>query len=374
MRPSNKQGQRLGDAPRIALVKLGALGDLIYTFPLVSALKSSRPAARLTWIVEERFRDVPRLHPGVDQVITVDTRRWRRDVLRGSWFAAWEDLVNFRRQVRGRFDVALDAQGLLKSAAVAWLAHAPVRIGFAPGDCREPASAWAMTHHAAPAGAAHIVQKNMGLLSVLGLPTDEIRFQVTTSPADDWWVHDLWALHRVGTHDRVVLLHPGAGHPAKQWDLGRFQDLAQRLETWPNVRLVWTIGPEERLPLDGVAAKLPRSLVVQPPGIGELAALLRRCSLVIAGDTGPLHLAAALGRPTVALYGPSDPLRAGPTGSDHQILKHPCPCGWKPGPFFNRHCPEAPCMKAIEVEEVLAAVERALAVPVSVSSSAGVRR
>jgi lipopolysaccharide heptosyltransferase I len=342
----------------------------MYAFPLVSALKAARPAARLTWIVEERFRDVPRLHPAVDQVMTVDTRRWRRQLLSGSWAAVWGELVEFRRQVRGCFDVVLDAQGLVKSAAAAWLTKAPVRIGFAPGDCRESASAWGMTHHAAPVGAVHIVQKNMGLLAVLGLPTHEIRFQVATQPADDWWVHDLWALHRIGPRDRVVVLHPGTGHPAKRWEFPRFMDLAGRLASWPDLRIVWTVGPEERGLLDGVVDRLPRSFVVTPPGIGTLAALLRRCSLVIAGDTGPLHLAAALGRPTVALYGPSDPLRAGPAGSGHQILKHPCPCGWTPGPFFNRNCADPPCMKAIEVEEVLAAAERVLGAPERCSSSA----
>lgn len=369
----NKQVQ-ISETPRIALVKLGALGDLVHAFPLVSALKASRPAARLTWIVEERFRDVPRLHPAVDEVVTVDTRRWRRELVRGSWLAAWRDIADFRRQVRGRFDLALDAQGLFKSAAATWLTKAPVRIGFAPGDCREPASAWAMTHHAPPAGPVHMVQKNRGLLSVLGLPAEEVRFQITTSSADDWWAHDLWALHRIGPHDRVIVLHPGAGHPAKQWDLSRFVAVAERLEHWAGLRVLWTVGPDERLPLEGVAHRLPRSFVVTPPGIGALAALLRRCSVVIAGDTGPLHLAAALGRPTVALYGPSDPLRAGPTGAGHQVLKLPCPCGWVPGPFFNRRCPDAPCMKAIEVEAVLAAVDRTLAAPVTVASSAAAIR
>jgi heptosyltransferase-1 len=365
---------RLPDAPRIALVKLGALGDLIYTFPVVSALKDARPRARITWIVEERFREVPGLHPGVDRVIAVDTRRWRRLIRRGAWMAVWHELRGFRRQVRGGgdgggFDVVLDAQGLIKSGAAAWMTGAPVRVGFAPGDCREPLSARGMTHHAAPAGAIHIVQKNMKLLEALGLPGESVRFEIRTQPADEWWVHDLWALHRIDPRAQVVLIHPGAGHPAKCWSLARHITVAERLSEQPGVRVFWTAGPDERELFDGVADRIPRSMVVTPPGVGTLTALVRRCSVVIGGDTGPLHLAAALDRPTVALYGPSDPLRAGPAGSGHQILKHPCPCGWTLGPFFNRHCPDPPCMQAIEIEEVLAAVGRILAMPARYSPS-----
>jgi ADP-heptose:LPS heptosyltransferase len=166
---------------------------------------------------------------------------------------------------------------------------------------------------------------------------------------------------------RTVLLHPGTGHPAKRWHLSRFIEVAERLGSRPGVRVVWTAGPDEHTLLQSVAERLPGSLVVTPPGIGTLAALVRRCHLVIAGDTGPLHLAAALGSRTVALYGPSDPLRAGPAGSGHQILKHPCPCGWTPGPFFNRRCPDPPCMQAIQVEEVLAAADRQLESPAGIS-------
>jgi lipopolysaccharide heptosyltransferase I len=353
----------LPSAPRIALIKLGALGDLLYAFPLVSALKTARPAARLTWIVEERFRDVPRLHPGVDQVLTIDTRRWRHQLRRREWRAVWTELTSFRRLVRGQFDVALDVQGLMKSAAVAWITRAPVRIGFARADCREALGARGLTHQAAPAGAVHVVRKNMGLLTVLGLPTEPVRFQIAIQPADDWWVHHLFALHGIEEGTRTVLLHPGAGHPAKRWPVSRFIEVAEQLAGCPAVRLLWTAGPDESGLLQSVAERLPRSLVVTPPGIGTLAALVRRCSLVIAGDTGPLHLAAALGRPTVALYGPSDPLHAGPAGVGHQVLKHPCPCGWTPGPFFNRRCPDPPCMQAIQVEEVLAAMDHVLGAP-----------
>ena len=356
----------LGPAPRIAVVKLGALGDGVYVFPLVSALKAFRPAARLTWIVEARLRELPALHPRVDEVVALDTRAWRLALRRGRWREARRGFLDFVRAVAGRFDVAIEVQGLLKSGAAAWLTRAPVRVGFAADDCRERGSAWLMTHHAPPAGRAHALDRNLGVLAALGAPIGPPVFEFAVPPAGEAWA-DAWEAANGGgaaAWDGVHLLaiHPGAGHPAKRWGLARCLALAERLGASHGVRAAVITGPEDRAAVEAaVAGMAAPATVAAPPTLGALAALLRRCRLVVAGDTGPLHLAAALGRPTVALYGPSDPVLAAPIGTGHRVIKHPCPCGWVPGPFFNRRCPDAPCMAAIEVGEVVEAVESALA-------------
>lgn len=343
------------------MVKLGALGDGVYAFPLVSALKAFRPAARLTWIVEARLRELPTLHPRVDEVVALDTRAWRLALRRGRWREARRGFLDFTRAVAGRFDVAIDVQGLFKSGAAAWLTRAPVRVGFAADDCRERGNAWMMTHHAPPAGRAHALDRNLGVLAALGAPIGPPVFEFAVPPAGEAWA-DAWEAANGGRADigadvRLVAIHPGAGHPAKRWGLARCLALAERLGASRGIRAAVIAGPEDRVAVDAAAA----GMIAAPPTLGALAALLRRCRLVVAGDTGPLHLAAALGRPTVALYGPSDPILAAPVGTGHRVIKHPCPCGWVPGPFFNRRCPDAPCMAAIEVAEVVEAVESALA-------------
>lgn len=350
----------VGPAPRIAVVKLGALGDGIYAFPLVSALKAWRPAARITWIIEARLRDLPRLHPAVDRVITVDTRGWRADLRRGRWGRAWSGLQEFLGGAAGHFDVAVDAQGLLKSGAAAWCSRAPVRVGFAPAECRERGNAWAMTHHAPPAGRVHAIEKNLGLAVALGAPRGPVRFDFAIGASDAAWAEAWVTKHDAGT-TRVVALHPGAGHQAKRWELARWIRLAERVDAELNARAIFIAGPGEQAAISAAASSMRRpSAVAAPPAIGALAALLGRAQVVTAGDTGPLHLAAAMGRPVVALYGPSDPQTAGPVGTGHAVIKYPCACGWAPGPAFNRHCADAACMAAIGVDEVVEAIERQL--------------
>lgn len=341
------------EAPRLAVVKLGALGDVVQAFPLVSALKTHRPNARVTWIVEARLADVPRLHPGVDDVITVDTRAWRAALRRGRWRSVWLELSGFVRAVAGRFDVAIDAQGLLKSGVAAWLTHAPVRVGFAAGDCRERGNAWFMTRYAGRAGAVHALVKNRGLLTALGVPAGEPRFEIDLPKTDEAWAATWAEKHVNGSSGRIALLHPGAGHPGKRWPLDRWIALADRL-TGPSLHAVLVAGPEDRAAVMATATALRRpAAVAAPPTVGALAALLRRAEVVIAGDTGPLHLAAALGRRTIALYGPSDPVTAAPVGTGHRVLKYPCTCGWVPAPTFNRRCAAGfACLQAITVEDV----------------------
>ncbi|MFZ5862134.1 MAG: glycosyltransferase family 9 protein [Nitrospirota bacterium] len=329
-------------------MKLGALGDAVNAFPLVSALKSEWPGARVTWIVEARLADLPRLHPRVDEVVTVDTRGWRRDLRRGRLGAAWSGVRDFARSVAGRFDVAVDAQGLLKSAAVTWLTRAPIRVGFSAGDCRERGNAWAMTLHAAPVGAVHAVTKNSALLAALRVRGGAPRFDVRIPAADEAWA---------SPYSPVVTIHPGAGHPGKRWPLQRWLALSERLSA-SGRRVVIVTGPDDRATVDEAVAAMARAPeVAAPPTVGALAALLRRTAVAVAGDTGPLHLAAALGRRTVGVYGPSDPMTAAPFGDESRVIKHACACGWRPGPSFNRRCAASfACMRAIEVDEVAEAV------------------
>ena len=271
----------LGDAPRIAVVKLGALGDGVYAFPLVSALKAFRPAARLTWIVEARLADLPRLHPGVDEVVTVDTRGWRAALRQGRWRTAWTEFRAFRRAVAGSFDVAIDAQGLLKSAAVTWLTRAPIRVGFAPGDCRERGNAWAMTHHAAPVGAVHAVTKNLALPAALGVRVGAPTFEFRVPASDEAWAS---ACTQVGAP--LVTLHPGAGHPGKRWPLERWLTLSERLSaTGPRVVIV--TGPDDRAVVAEAVKAMPSApAVAAPPTVGALAAnpLARNNTLVLVAN------------------------------------------------------------------------------------------
>ncbi len=368
MKPESavSRGERLietwADRPRVALIRLGAMGDCVYTFPVVSALKARFPEGEIVWIVEARNQDIPRLHPGVDEVIVVDTNRWRQEFFSGMLGRMAGEVGGIRRSLRQRtFDMALDPQGLIKSGTIAWLIHAPVRIGFARVACREGINVLFTTHRVEPPD-GHIVRKNLSLLSPLGIKVQSPDFGIRVSRDAEAKILTTLQQAGIGPGDQVVGIHPGVGHHRKRWDPDRYAKVGDRLQQREGVRVVLTAGPGEEALARRVAAQMRIGPVVMPPlRAGELAALLSRCDLFIGGDTGPLHLAAALGCRTVAIYGPSDPVRVAPVGEGHTMLKKPCACGWKPGLYFNRRCPDVPCLGAITVGEVAASATAMLA-------------
>ncbi len=360
-----------GDRPRIALIRLGAMGDCIYTFPLVSSLRARFPRAEIVWIVGAEYQEIPRLHPGVDEVIVVDSKRWRREIRSGRLGAVVEEIRAMRRLWAAKpFDIALDPQGLVKSGAIAWLTRATVRVGFARAACREGMNTLFTTHRVVSPPDGHIVRKNLSLLAPFDSDVWSGRpdFGIRVPHEAEAKIASLLQPAGIRSEDRLIGIHPGVGHSSKRWDPDRYAQVGDRLQQRGAARVILTAGPGEEALVSRVALQMRSAPIVIPPlRANELAALLSRCDLLIAGDTGPLHLAAALGCPTVALYGPSDPVRVAPVGHRHQILKKPCVCGWEPGLYFNRRCPDVPCLGAIAVEEVVAAALSLLASPSGVA-------
>lgn len=310
----------------IAIVKLSALGDVIHALPVARALRRHLPEATLTWIVEAREQAILRDHPDIDRVIPVDTRRWRR-LLRTPAGAreVWEKLGRLRTRVRhARFDVAVDLQGLAKSGFLTLYSRAPLRIGFARSHCRE--LNWLFTNHhvTPPARAVHVVDQYLSLLSPLGVPATPAEFHVPVRPKADRCMADFLGEHGVKSTDRIVALNPGAGRPEKRWPVAHFRALAERLGTEGEARVLLLWGPDEIHMARQIGDELStRPLLAPPTDLDELAALLRRCSLMVANDTGPLHLAAALGTPALGLFGPTRAARNGPYGPRCRGLQSP---------------------------------------------------
>ncbi len=312
---------------KIAIVRLSALGDVIHTLPVARALRRAFPESTLTWIVEAREYAVLRDHPDLDSVIPVNTRLWRRLVWRpGGAREVWAKVGRLRARVRAaRFDAALDVQGLLKSGVLTLYTGAPLRIGFSASRCREPLSALCTNRHVTPPPqAAHVVDQNLALLGALGIRDVSPEFHLPVRQGVERVMDDFLAQHGLKARDGLVALNPGAGRPAKRWPLAHWRTLADRLgaETAARVLVLW--GPDEVHMARQIASGLSTSAILAPPtDLDELTALLRRCSLVVAGDTGPLHLAAAVGTPCVGLYGPTRSERNGPYGARCRGLQSP---------------------------------------------------
>jgi heptosyltransferase-1 len=228
-----------------------------------------------------------------------------------------------RRRLRAAgFDVVLDLQGLVKSGLVTAATRAPVRIGFAPRHCREPLSALFTNRHVTPSAAAtHVVDQYLAFLAPLGIDTPRREFQIPADAAADARVDAFLAASGLKPPDRLIVVNPGAGRAAKRWPSEYYRELVRRLRDEAAVGVVVVWGPGERDVAEAIAQG--GAVLAPPTNVAELAALLRRASVVVASDTGPLHLAAAVRTPCVGLYGPTRAERNGPYGRGHRILQGP---------------------------------------------------
>jgi lipopolysaccharide heptosyltransferase I len=314
--------------PRIAIVKLSSLGDVIHALPVARALRRGLPGAHLTWVVEAREYAILRDHPDLDAVVPVDTRLWRRLIWRPA--GAREVLGKIGRLRmrirRAAFDVAIDLQGLIKSGLLTAYTGAPVRIGFSAARCRERLNAVFTNRRVTPpASARHVVEQYLSLLTPLGITPAPPEFFVPVPSAAGRRMDELLLKEGVKRGDRLVAINPGAGRPDKRWPVERFRALADRLAIEAGARLLVLWGPDESHMARQIAVGLPGAgaVLAPPTDLGELTALLQRCRLMIANDTGPLHLAAALGTPCLGLFGPTSAERNGPYGPGCRGLQSP---------------------------------------------------
>lgn len=309
---------------RIALVKLSSLGDVVHALPVAATLRARLPEARITWIVERREAAVLAGHPALERIVTVDTRRWRRSLVPRALTASARAVVAVRRELgAAHFDVALDLQGLIKSGILVGFTRAPLRVGFGARWCRERASALATNRRVTPpTNARHVVDQYLSLLAALGIEERVLEFRLPSDPAAEARMDEFFAGAGLKPRDRVVVLNPGAGRAEKRWPPERFRALAEALTGSGRAHAVVVWGPGEEAAARLIAsAGGPDVFLAPPTDLLTLIALLRRAAVVVAADTGPLHLAAALGTPCVGLYGPTRAERNGPYGSGHRTLQ-----------------------------------------------------
>lgn len=333
------------DKPRILIVRLSAIGDCIHGLPVLCALRDALPKAHLSWVVEGRTADLLRRHPALDNVLQIPRR----------WLKSPRTVWRIRRQLRAlRPDVAIDLQGLTKSAIAAWLSGAPTRIGLDGIDGRE-LSRWLNNVLVEPQS-THVIDRNLELLRPLDGHPHEVRFGLPHFEAEDATM-GRFLLER-GLSGGFALLNVGAGWASKRWPLDRFAEVARYLgeaHQLPSV-VAWA-GDEERRGATQVMVAVGGFAHVAPPTtLTELAALARRAKFFVGSDTGPLHLAAAAGTPCIGLYGPVSARRNGPYGANHIALQNVCLSGTS----RQRRSADNASMQAISVAEVCAACDEML--------------
>jgi heptosyltransferase-1 len=293
---------------RILIVRTSALGDVIHALPVLTALRRHLPEAKIGWVVEEGMAPVLAGHPDLDELLVVRLRRWRK-VSR----AGVGELGGFLSDLR-RFspDVALDLMGNHKAGVISALSLAGRRIGFARGHRREPSSAVWINRPVVPRG-THAVDRMLSLLDAFDLPPEPADFGpeklFREEPAA---ARELFAAHP----EPFALLHPGAGWANKRYPPAWWGKAARLLQTDTGLP-TWVAAAhgEEGLATEVEATSEGAARVVPATDLPTLAALIRRARLMLGGDTGPTHLARALGTPALMVMGPTDPERHGPYGN-----------------------------------------------------------
>jgi len=296
---------------KILVIKLGAIGDVVHTLPAVSMIRRHLPASYIAWVAE-RGGPASLLgdNPCLDRVIEIDSKGWRNRWSEPQTRQAISKVVGMLQSEL--FDIALDFQGLLKSAVIGKLSRAPRRIGFSIGALREPASAVLLSERVSVDDRQHVIYKNLRLVEHLGIPIEgRLDFPIAVTPEDERFSET--EISRLG--GRIAMLNPGGGWRTKLWSTKDYALIADRLWSAFGLPTIVTFGPgEEQLARDVVEGTRSNAAVALSVTLKQLFALARRTSIFIGGDTGPLHLAAAAGAPIVGIYGPTSSIRNGPLG------------------------------------------------------------
>jgi lipopolysaccharide heptosyltransferase I len=327
---------------RFLIIRLGSLGDVIHGIPVAAALRERYPAARIDWLVDPRYVDLLGMVKGLNAAIPVDPRRRPLAML--------STLAGLRRV---RYTAAIDLQGLLKSAVLARLAGGWQTIGFPRPDLRESSAALFYTDRTDPGGRRHVIYRNLALLAPLGIRQPQTSFPLALRDSD---APDE-ARNRVGASN-YALLNPGAAWPNKRWPAERFGAMAAAMRKANGLRSLVLWGPgEEKLAAAVADASEGAAVVSAPTTIVDLFSLAAHASLLVSGDTGPLHIASAVGTPVVALFGPTYADRNGPWWSDDIVVSRTDRCNC----LYKRKCrTKSPCVEDIGVDEVLEAVRTRL--------------
>lgn len=350
---------------KILIVRLGAMGDILHALPTVTGIRAALPHATIGWLVEERWSELltaqgrkaspsnisPR-KPVVNHVHTLDTRRWRKHFFRAS--ATAEILGAMKRVRKMNYDIAVDFQGAIKSAVFAKAGGTQEIAGFT--DPRESAARLFYRRKFARSG-EHVIEQNHAMAVEALKPFlggTELKLIAPQLPLDP--ISESWAdaeIARLGIAS-FAIVNPGAGWGAKQWPPERFGKVALALAAHNIKTLVNVAAGEEYLAREVVAASAGNAFELRCT-IGQLVAITRRAKIFLGGDTGPLHLAAALEIPVVGIYGPTDPARTGPFGARVIALRHP-----ESETTFSHHAKAESGLLKIDAEEVIAAARHLL--------------
>mgnify|MGYP001206771037 CR=1 FL=1 len=371
---------RSRDFKNILLIKLSAIGDVVHTFPVLNKLRRRYPKARIDWLVTPEIAELLRSNPAISTVIEFPRDEWSRPWQAAPYLSAARLIATLRA---ARYDLALDLQGQLRSAVFAFTSGAPVRIGFdgpraalwktlsrkIPDEAKKHAwqgaregSFLAYTHHIAlPMLDLHPVERYLGVAPMLGLDDAAPDFSFPIPQEATTRIDALLDYYDIGKAKPLAVMAPGTSWETKQWRRDGFAEVARHfLKKSFAVTLIGSDG--ERGLCAEIAQLAPGAVnLAGETMLSELAALIRRATICVSNDSGPMHLAVALDRPVVSVFGPTDPVWAGPYRRADAVLRAELPCS----PCYLRELHRCPhghaCMQNVGAAAVIERVDDIIA-------------
>jgi 3-deoxy-D-manno-octulosonic-acid transferase/heptosyltransferase-1 len=342
----------------ILIVKLSAIGDVIHTLPALNAVRNYYPNANITWLVEEDAAPLVQGHEALDRVIVSKRKRWLEALRSLSFLNTVQEVCGFIKALRDtRYDMILDFQALLKSGILIALARGQRKIGFGKG-LEHMEHSYIFLNERIPAVdmEIHALSRGMMLLNAVGIPTNEVEYKLPMSDHDRKKIDELMKQHGINDEKSLIAINPVAKWETKLWPKKQFAELADMLIGQYDMKIVFTGGIKDYSIIQAITSSMKGRAInfAGKTTLTELAALYEKAALVVSTDTGPMHLAAAVGTPVVALFGPTAPWRTGPYGTGHQLIKAELECS----PCFKRRCETTDCMYQISVDQVLNGVQK----------------
>ncbi len=347
---------------KVLVVKVSALGDVIHALPVLDYLHQAAPGIEIGWVVEEGNREILEGHPLLSRLHIIRTKAWRRDPLSDT---TRREIAAVRRDLReAGYDIAFDLQGNIKSGIITWLSGARRRYGFDRDGVRETPNLFFTTNQVPLRRQDHHISHRS--LRVVSVPFGRdytgmtIGSDIFTSPDDDAAAEAFLATLDDGL---AFLFHNGTTWTTKLWHEGGWIDLGRRvLERFPDSSILLSWGNEqEKEVAENIAAAIGNGVRVLPRlTLKGFCALLKKVDLVVGGDTGPIHMAAAVGTPTVSFYRATDGMRNGPRGNHHVVLQSPLDCT----ACLRKTCDkDASCRASITADRLMDGIEKLLALP-----------
>jgi heptosyltransferase-1 len=343
--------------PKILIIKLSAIGDVVHSLPFLEVLRDTFPFAIIDWVVEEDASGVAEGHPAVDQLLVFPRKSWlKRFIKKGEYIDVGKEVAEFIKQLKERkYDIVVDLQGLFKSGIVTFLTHGERKIALNGG--REGSLIFINERVAIPDPDIHALERYLCIAKYLGATNLVWSGQIPIHDTHKTRVDLL--LGEIGDNSTLIAVAPMAKWESKLWGLGRFASLADVIKEELGAEVIFTGTESDKAAIDKIlSAMRTRALnLAGRTSLKELACLYQKCAVVISTDTGPMHVATAMGSPVVvALFGPTSPSRTGPYGVKHRVIRAGLECS----PCLRKRCDHMSCMKKITVDMVFSTVKEVL--------------